>query len=35
MRRITLAFRVFGMSRDENDFTRRERFAKMGGERVF
>ena len=35
MRRITFAFRVFGMVADEQNFLGSERFAKLGGERVF
>ena len=32
---MTFAFRVFGMSPTNKDFLGSERFAKLGGERVF
>ena len=35
MRRMTLAFRVLGMSTTNKTSLRSERFARMGGERVF
>jgi hypothetical protein len=35
IRRMTFAFRVFGNVADEQNFLGSERFARLGGERVF